>query len=234
MTDITLYYNPTPNGHKPLLLLEELGANYEIRHVDIERGDQFEPWFDDISPNNRIPAIVDHRPADSGDPLPVFESGAILHYLADKYGRYLPTGRRARTQVMEWLFWQVGGLGPMAGQAHHFLHYAPERVDYARERYGDECTRLYSVMDRRLAGRDYLAGAYSIADMASWGWVMRHERHGQNLDDFPELARWYAAIESRPAVGRVREIAARYRGVSASVSDRSRDILFTPRKKSKS
>jgi GST-like protein len=231
MREVVLFYNPTPNGHKIVLLLEELGTDYEVRHVDIQRGDQFESWFDAVSPNNRIPAIVDHCPSDGGEPFSLFESGAILHYLADKYRRFLPLERRARSEVMAWLFWQVGGLGPMAGQAHHFLHYAPERIEYARQRYVAECARLYSVLDQQLARRDFVAGDYSIADMACWGWVMRHERHLQDLSDFPGIERWYRWLEAREAVKRTREIASHYQGVSTAVSDATRDVLFTPRVK---
>lgn len=234
MNAITLYYNPTPNGHKAVLLLEELGLEYELHYIDIQRGDQFAPWFGELSPNNRIPAIVDRQPDDGGAPLSVFESGAILYYLADKHDRFLPAGKRERTRVMEWLFWQVGGLGPMAGQAHHFIHYAPERIDYARERYLAECARLYSVLDEQLKRGEYLAGDYSIADMASWGWVMRHERHGQVLAEFPNLKRWFDCLEARPAIARTRDIASRYQGVSTSVDEDTRNVLFTPRKKSTS
>jgi GST-like protein len=231
VSDITLYYSSTPNGHKVVVMLEELGAPYDIHHIDIERGDQFEPWYDEISPNNRMPAIVDRAPEDGGEPLSVFESGAILYYLANKYDRFLPSETRPRTRVMEWLFWQVGGIGPMAGQAHHFIHYAPEKLEYAIERYVDECARLYSVLDNQLADGDYVAGAYSIADIACWGWIMRHERHHQKLSDFPNIERWFGLLESRAAIARTREIAGQYQGVSSNVSDDTRSVLFTPRKK---
>jgi GSH-dependent disulfide-bond oxidoreductase len=229
MKEITLFYNPTPNGNKPLLLLEELGLGYEIQYVDIQRGDQFEAWFEAVSANHRIPAITDHMPRDDSDgPIHVFESGAILLYLADKHQRFLPTPARARSEVMQWLFWQVGGLGPMAGQAHHFIHYAPERIDYAVQRYTAECARLYEVMDRRLNNRPFLGADYSIADMACWTWVLRHQRHQQDLGDFPSVKRWYEEISARPAACRTVEIAANYQGVSSTVDDRTREILFNP------
>ncbi|GJL81511.1 MAG: thiol:disulfide oxidoreductase [marine bacterium B5-7] len=232
MNDLTLYYNPTPNGHKPVLLLEELGVGYDIHYIDIQRGDQFSKTFDVISPNNRIPALVDHAPNDGIDaPVSVFESGAILYYLADKHGQFLPLDRRARIEVMQWLFWQVSGLGPMAGQAHHFIHYAPENIEYASQRYVMECARLYSVIDKRLVQSAYLADEYSIADMACWSWVMRHHRHQQDLADYPNVKRWYDTLEQRPAVARTRQIAEGYAGVASEVSDEVRQVLFTPVKK---
>ncbi|SDE81559.1 glutathione binding-like protein [Rhodospira trueperi] len=198
---IELHFWPTPNGLKPLILLEELGLPYTIHPVDITKGDQFKPAFLALSPNNRIPAILDTAPADGGAPLGIFESGAILIYLAETHGRFLPTDPRGRIRVNEWLYWQVGGLGPMAGQAHHFRRFAPEPVPYAIERYTKETNRLYGVMERRLADVSYLAGAdYTIADMASWPWVARHEWQGQDLGDFPHLKRWYDDIAARPAV----------------------------------
>jgi len=197
---IELYYWPTPNGHKPTILLEEIGCDYKIVPVDISAGDQFKPDFLKISPNNKIPAILDLAPADGGDPISVFESGAILVYLAEKAGRFLPRDVRGRNSVLEWVFWQVGGLGPMAGQAHHFLHYASDRLPYPTERYVNESGRLYAVLDKRLAGREYICGDYSIADIASYPWVVRHERHAQDLAAFPNVARWFDAISSRPAV----------------------------------
>lgn len=198
---IELHFWPTPNGLKPLILLEELGLPYTIHPVDITKGDQFKPEFLALSPNNRIPAILDTEPADGGAPLGIFESGAILSYLAETHGRFLPDDPRGRIRVNEWLYWQVGGLGPMAGQAHHFRRFAPEPVPYAIERYTKETNRLYGVMERRLAEVPYLAGAdYTIADMASWPWVARHEWQGQDLGDFPHLKRWYDDIAARPAV----------------------------------
>ncbi|MBX9588038.1 MAG: glutathione S-transferase N-terminal domain-containing protein [Hyphomonadaceae bacterium] len=197
---IDLYYWPTPNGHKITIFLEEAGLAYSIKPVDISAGDQFKPEFLAFSPNNRMPAIIDHAPADGGEAIAVFESGAILLYLAEKTGRFLPRDIRARKGVMEWVFWQVGGLGPMGGQNTHFAHYAPERIPYAIKRYVDETNRLYGVLDRRLAGCTWIAGDYSIADMASYPWIVPHERHAQNLDEFPNLKRWFQAVRARPAV----------------------------------
>ncbi len=196
---IELYYWPTPNGWKISIMLEELGVPYEVKYVNIGRGEQFEPDFLKIAPNNRMPAIIDPDGPD-GRPISVFESGAILQYLGRKYGQFYPKDERARVAADEWLFWQVGGLGPMAGQAHHFRQYAPEKVEYGINRYTNEVNRLYGVMNRRLENHDYLAGDYSIADMAAIGWVIPHERQGQNLDDFPHLKRWYQTVKARPAV----------------------------------
>ena len=196
---IELHYWPTPNGWKITIMLEELGAPYEVCYVDIGRGDQFAPDFLRIAPNNRMPAIVDPE-GPGGAPISVFESGAILQYLGRKFDRFYPADPRARTAVDEWLFWQMGGLGPMAGQAHHFRQYAPETVPYAIERYTNEVNRLYGVMNTRLADHEFLAGDYSIADMASIGWVVPHERQGQDLGDFPNLKRWFEAMKARPAV----------------------------------
>ncbi|MGZ3444084.1 MAG: glutathione S-transferase N-terminal domain-containing protein [Myxococcaceae bacterium] len=199
---IDLYLWATPNGHKITIALEELGLPYRTRPVNIGKGEQFEPAFLRISPNNRIPAIVDDAPADGRGPLSIFESGAILTYLAEKTGRLLPSDVRGRFEAMQWLFWQVGGLGPMAGQNHHFVQYAPERIPYAMDRYVNETTRLYRVMNTRLDDRPYLAGDYSIADIACYPWVVPHEKQRQNLDDFPNLKRWFATIGGRPAVER--------------------------------
>jgi GST-like protein len=222
---IDLYYWTTPNGHKITIFLEEAGLAYAIRPIDIGRGAQFAPDFLRISPNNRIPAIVDHAPADGGAPLSMFESGAILLYLADKCGRFIPTDLRGRVEVLQWLFWQMGGLGPMAGQNHHFSQYAPEKIPYAIDRYVKETERLYGVLDRRLADRECVAGAYSIADMACYPWIVPHQRQGQNLDDFPHLKRWFEAIRARDAVVRAYEIA---KTVSTApvVDEASRSILF--------
>ena len=196
---IDLYYWPTPNGHKITLFLEEAGLPYQIQPVNIGRGDQFKPEFLAISPNNRMPAIIDHAPKDGGAPISIFESGAILLYLAEKTGLFLSVDLRLRVQTLEWLFWQVGGLGPMAGQNHHFSQYAPEKIAYAIERYVKETNRLYGVLNKRLADRPFVAGEYSIADMASYPWIAPYERQGQNLDDFPHLKRWFEAIKARPA-----------------------------------
>ena len=195
---IDLYYWPTPNGWKISIMLEECGLEYRLVPVDIGRGDQFKPEFLAISPNNRMPAIVDHDV--EGEPVSVFESGAILLYLAEKTGRFLPSNPRARLQVMQWLFWQVGGLGPMAGQAGHFANYAPEKIAYGIKRYGDEYNRLLGVIDKQLADTDYLCGDYSIADMASWPWVVVHERLNQSLDEFPRVMAWDERMQGRPAV----------------------------------
>jgi GST-like protein len=221
---IDLYYWGTPNGLKIKLFLEEAALPYRIIPVDIGKGEQFDPGFLKIAPNNRIPAIVDHEPPGGGAAISLFESGAILLYLAEKTGRFIPTDVRGRAQVLQWLFWQVGGLGPMAGQNGHFNHYAPEKVPYAIERYTRETNRLYGVLDRRLAGRDYIAGDYSIADMACYPWIVPHERHGQNLDDFPSLKRWFERVRARPACQRA------YVGIEKSysrrISEEERSILF--------
>ena len=224
--EIVLYYSATPNGHKALLALEELSIAYRIEFIDIEKGDQFTPQFDQISPNNRIPAIVDHSPLDQAAPISVFESAAILVYLGEKYQKLLDNTVRGRSETMQWLFWQMSGLGPMAGQAHHFLHYAPEHIEYGVRRYLTECTRLYGVLEKRLTDREYIVNQYSIADIACWGWVMRHHRHNQNLDDFANIKRWYETIEARPAVRKTRKIARQYAGVSCNVSDKTREVLF--------
>ncbi len=198
---IELYYWPTPNGWKISIMLEECGLPYVVRPVDISKGEQFAAEFLAISPNNRMPAIVD--PAGPGErSISVFESGAILQYLGRKTGKFYPREERARVAVEEWLYWQVGGLGPMAGQAVHFRRYAPQEIFYAIARYTDEVNRLYGVMDRRLAEHEFLAGRYSIADMAAVGWVRLAERQGQNLGDFPHLKRWFETIRARPAVKR--------------------------------
>jgi GSH-dependent disulfide-bond oxidoreductase len=202
---IDLYYWPTPNGHKITMFLEEAGLPYQIKPVNIGRGEQFQPDFLKIAPNNRMPAIVDHAPADGGAPLSVFESGAILVYLAEKTGRFLAPKVRPRMEALQWLFWQMGGLGPMAGQTHHFLHYAPEKIQYSIDRYVNETSRLYAVLDRRLAERAFIAGDYSIADMACYPWIVPHQRQNQALEDFPHLRRWFEAIRARPAVERAYE-----------------------------
>jgi GSH-dependent disulfide-bond oxidoreductase len=221
---IDLYYWPTPNGLKIRLFLEEAALPYRIVPVNISQGEQFAPEFLAISPNNRIPAIVDREPQDGGAPLPVFESGAILVYLADKIRSFIPADPRGRARVLEWLFWQVGGLGPMAGQNGHFAHYAPEKVPYAIERYTNETNRLYGVLDRQLAGGEYLAGEYSIADMASYPWIVQHERHGQNLADFPHLRRWFESLRARPAT--LRSYADYEQSRTRVVTDEARRFLF--------
>jgi GST-like protein len=221
-----LYYWTTPNGHKITLFLEEAGLRYRIVPVNISRGEQFAPEFLRISPNNRIPALVDHDPADGGEPLSIFESGAILLYLADKTGRFIPRDLRGRNLALQWLFWQMGGLGPMAGQNHHFVRYAPERLPYAIERYVKETSRLYRVLDKHLAdGREFIAGEYSIADMACYPWIVPHERQLQRMEDFPHLARWFERIRERPATvrayARAQEI-----NTAPVVDDKARQALF--------
>ncbi|MDB5362661.1 MAG: glutathione transferase [Rhodospirillales bacterium] len=222
---IELHYWPTPNGHKITLFLEESSLPYEIIPVNIGAGEQFEPDFLRIAPNNRMPAIVDTAPADGGAPVSLFESGAILVYLAEKTGKFLSTDMRVRYDTLQWLFWQMGGLGPMAGQNHHFSVYAPEKIEYAIKRYVNETNRLYGVLNKRLADREFIAGDYSIADMAAYPWVVPHERQGQNLDDFPNVKRWFHAIKARPAT-----VAAYEKGKSVSttptVSEEARKVLF--------
>lgn len=199
---IELFYAPTPNGWKISIALEEMGLDYGVTPVNILRGAQFTPEFLAISPNNRIPAMLDHAPDGGGEPIAVFESGAILIYLAEKTGRFLPRDPRGRFAVLQWLMWQMANLGPMAGQAHHFLTYAPEQLPYAIKRYLDETGRLYGVLDRQLQGRDYVAGDYSIADMAIWPWVHLHQMHRQNLEEFPQVGRWHEQVGGRAAVQR--------------------------------
>lgn len=199
---IELSYWTTPNGHKITIFLEEAGLAYRIVPIDISKNEQFAPDFLKISPNNRIPAILDREPADGGEPISLFESGAILLYLAEKTGRFIPTDIRGRADVLQWLFWQMGGLGPMAGQNHHFGTFAPEKIPYAIERYTKETARLYGVLNKRLADRDYVAGQYSIADMAIYPWIVPYERQKQNLDDFPHVKRWFETMTARDAVAR--------------------------------
>ena len=222
---IDLYYWTTPNGHKIAIFLEEAGLPYRIVPVNISKGEQFKPEFLQISPNNRIPAIVDDALATGGRPVSVFESGAILQYLAEKTSKFLPKDLHGRVEVMQWLFWQTGGLGPMAGQNHHFGQYAPEKIPYAIERYAKETNRLYGVLDKRLADREFVAGDYSIADMASYPWIVPYERQGQKLDDFPNLKRWFETIRARPAVMRAYELAKKI-NVQPTVSEESKSVLF--------
>jgi GST-like protein len=222
---IDFYYWPTPNGNKVAIFLEETGLPYTLKPVNISKGEQFDPAFLRIAPNNRIPAIVDHAPADRGAPLSLMESGAILEYLAAKTGRFAPRDFRGMWECRQWVYWQMGNLGPMAGQNHHFAHYASESVPYAIDRYVRETGRLYRVLDRRLADRPYLAGEYSIADIASYPWVIP-ERQAQDIDEFPHLKRWKADIRARPAVQRVLEIA---KGVNIGptvTDDEARRVLF--------
>jgi len=225
---IDLYYWTTPNGHKVTMALEELGLPYTIKPINIGKGEQFAPDFLAIAPNNRIPAIVDHAPAGGGSPVSLFESGAILLYLAEKTGQLLASDLRGRTETLQWLFWQMGGLGPMAGQNHHFNIYAPEKIPYAINRYVNETGRLYGVMNKRLADRAYLAGdEYGIADIASYPWIVPHERQGQNLADFPHLQRWFQAIRARPATERAYALVDKINpNASAPRSEDEKKILF--------
>jgi GST-like protein len=223
---IELHYWPTPNGHKITMFLEEAELDYTIHPINISGGDQFKPEFLAFSPNNRMPAIIDRDPADGREPVTVFESGAILLYLAEKTGRFLPADLRGRKTVTEWLFWQMGGLGPMAGQNHHFGAYAPEKIPYAINRYVNETNRLYGVMDRRLAGCPFLAGAdYSIADMAAYPWVVPWKRQQQNLDDFASLRRWFDSIRERPATLRAYAKGEPY-SAQPAVTEDGKKLLF--------
>jgi GSH-dependent disulfide-bond oxidoreductase len=222
---IELHYWTTPNGHKISIFLEEVGIPYKIVPVDIRAGDQFRPEFLRISPNNRIPAIIDTEPTGGGAPISIFESGAILVYLAEKTRKFLPTDIRERFDVLQWVFWQMGGLGPMAGQNHHFSQYAPEKIPYAIERYQKETNRLYGVLNRRLSGKDFIGNEYSIADMAAYPWIVPHERQGQKLEDFPNLKRWFESVRQRPAVRRAYALA---EGINTkpTVDEESRKVLF--------
>jgi GST-like protein len=222
---IDLYYWTTPNGHKITIFLEEARLPYRIIPVDIGKGEQFKPDFLAIAPNNRIPAIVDTKPAGGGKPISLFESGAILQYLAEKTGKFLPADTRRRFEVMQWLFWQMAGLGPMAGQNHHFVQYAPERIPYAIDRYVRETARLYGVLNKRLADRTFITRTYSIADMACYPWIVPHKRQQQVLKDFPHLKRWFEAVAERPAVKRAYELAKQI-NERPVVTPESRAILF--------
>jgi GST-like protein len=221
---IDLFYWSTPNGWKITIMLEECGLPYKIFPVNIGRGEQFKPDFLAISPNNRMPAIVDHDA--EGGPIAIFESGAILQYLAEKSGKFWPRETRARYEVTQWLFWQMGGLGPMAGQANHFRAYAPEKLPYAIDRYTKEVNRLFGVMNHRLADREYLAGEYSIADMASWPWVLPAERMGQDLNEFPHLKRWFEAVGARPAVQKRTEIDEKLKLQTGAMDEEAKKHLF--------
>ncbi len=222
---LDLHYWPTPNGHKVTMFLEETGVPYTLKPVNISKGEQFAPGFLAIAPNNRIPAIVDHAPAIPGGPVSMFESGAILLYLADKTRRLIPADARSRWECIQWLFWQMAGLGPMAGQTHHFVHYAPEKIPYAIDRYVREAGRLYAVLDHRLRGRDYITREYSIADIACYPWV-QPERQRQDIDEFPDLKRWKERIAARPATQRAYEIARKVNAKPSVRDEESRKILF--------
>lgn len=224
---IELYYWPTPNGHKITLFLEEAGVPYTIHPVDIGAGDQFKPDFLKIAPNNRMPAIIDTTPVDGGEPVSVFESGAILIYLALKEGKFYGDTPRERTTILQWLMWQMGGLGPMAGQNGHFNIYAPEQVPYAIDRYTKETNRLYGVLDRQLAGKPFVAGEnYSIADMAIYPWIVPHENHKQDLNDFPNVKRWFEAVKARPATVRAYAKGEEIRPSDAPMTDEQKKVLF--------
>jgi len=223
---IELYYWPTPNGFKVSIMLEELGVPYIIKPVDITAGDQYSDEYTNISANNKIPAIIDHQPNDGRDTAVIFESGAILMYLAEKYLTLIPDNIELKSQCLQWLFWQVGGLGPMAGQAHHFRLYASEAIEYAIKRYTAECHRLYRVLDNKLVGRDYIAVKYSIADISCLPWIFRHERQGQDLAQFPNLLRWYQDLMGRDGVKKGLAIAADLRDDSAFTSEKGREVLF--------
>ena len=224
---VELYYWTTPNGHKITMFLEEAGLEYTIKPINIGKGEQFDAAFLKFSPNNRIPAIIDRKPIDGGKPITVFESGAILLYLAGKTGQFIPKDLRGQVEVLEWLMWQMGGLGPMAGQNHHFSHYAPEKLSYAIDRYVKETSRLYAVLDKRLRGRAFIAGKqYTIADMACYPWVIP-DRQGQNLDEFPDLKRWKESIRSRHATVRAYERAKEINPKPAAArTEEERRILF--------
>ncbi len=226
MTPIDLYYWPTPNGFKITIMLEELAIPYRVLPVDITAGEQHGEDFQTISPGSKIPAIHDHEPTDGRSSATIFESGAILFYLAEKYSKLMPEKPGPRSECLQWLFWQVGGLGPMAGQAHHFRLYASEKIPYAIDRYTAECRRLYRVMDKRLEDRAYLAEEYSIADIACLPWIFRHERQGQKLQDFPALQTWYERLMARTAVKTGLAIAEDLRDDDAFTSSRGRDALF--------
>jgi GST-like protein len=221
---IDLYGWPTPNLHKVTILLEETGTPYNSIAVDIQRGDQFKPDFLKISPNNKMPAMVDSEGPD-GKPIAIFESGAILMYFAEKTGKFMPTDMRGRYNVIQWLMFQMGGVGPMLGQTHHFRQYAPEKIQYAIDRYTNEAARLYNVVDRRLGQSPYLADDYSIADMAVFPWLRLYERQGQKLEDYPNLKRWFEAINARPAVQRGLAVLSEKRR-AGPIDQQARDIMF--------
>lgn len=226
---IDLYFFPTPNGKKITIMLEELGVPYNLHLVHIGKGDQFKPEFLEIAPNNRIPAIVDPEGPD-GLPISIFESGAILQYLGDKFGKFYPKDPRTRVQVNEWLMWQMGGFGPMLGQNHHFVQYAPEKIEYAINRYVNETNRLYGVLNKRLEGRDYVAGEFSIADIAMIDWARGHEKQQQDISEFPNVANWIARMEARPAVARGLDISLEQFELSPlKDSDEAKSVLFGQR-----
>ncbi len=224
---IDLHYWPTPNGHKITLFLEEAGLPYSIVPVNIGQGEQFKPDFLKIAPNNRMPAIVDHDPVDGGEAISVFESGAILLYLANKTGRFFGPEQRDKIVQMQWLMWQMGGLGPMAGQNHHFNRYAPEQIPYAQKRYIDETNRLYGVLDRQLAGKPFVGGEeYSIADMAIYPWIVPYAAQSQDLNDFAHVKRWFEAVAARPATVRAYAKGEELRPGNPVMTDEQKKVLF--------
>ncbi|UBF27005.1 glutathione S-transferase N-terminal domain-containing protein [Kovacikia minuta CCNUW1] len=222
---IELYYWTTPNGHKITMFLEEAELPYTIVPINIGKGDQFQPEFLKIAPNNRIPAIIDREPIDGAEPISVFESGAILLYLAEKTGKLISSNLRERVVTLEWLFWQMGGLGPMAGQNHHFVQYAPEKIPYAINRYVNETGRLYAVLNKQLQDREFVAGHYSIADIAIYPWIVPYKNQNQNLEDFPNLKRWFETIQSRPATVRAYQKAEELKAQQVDM-EQSRSLLF--------
>ena len=224
---IDAYIWPTGNGKKITIMLEECGLEYRAIPVNINKGDQFKPEFEALSPNNKMPAIVDHDA--QGGPIALFESGAILQYLGEKTGKLLPAELHGRYQVLQWVYWQIGGLGPMAGQAHHFLKYAPEKIEYPMHRFRSEVARLYTVMDKQLGKYDYLAGEYSIADIAAWPWVFRYEWQGQDLNDFPNVKRWFETVGARPAVKKGANVGQEWISSAQQMTDEDRKRLFNLR-----
>jgi len=224
---IDVYYWTTPNGHKITMFLEEAGMPYTLHPVNIGKGEQFAPDFLKIAPNNRIPAMVDNEPAGGGKPISMFESGAMLLYLAEKSGKFLSKDAHGRYETLQWLFWQMAGLGPMLGQNHHFSGYAPEKIPYAIDRYVKETSRLYGVLDRQLAGRDFITGDYSIADMACYPWIVPYERQGQKLEDYPNVKKWFERIGARPATKRAYKRAEEINpAAQAPMSEEAKKILF--------
>ena len=224
---LDLYFASTPNGWKITIMLEECGLDYNLIPVNLGKGDQFKPDFLKISPNNRMPALVDHA-ADSGT-LSIFESGAILVYLAEQTGRFMPSDQQGRFDVLQWLYWQVGGLGPMAGQLSHFVNYAPggpAAHEYSHTRYANEYDRLFAVMERSLAEREFLAGDYSIADMASWPWIVPYKRFEQSMDDYPGVRRWFDAIKTRPAVQKAMEVGKAMVRPPGEMTEEQRQMMF--------
>jgi GST-like protein len=224
---IDVYFWPTGNGKKITIMLEEIGFAYKTIPVNINKGDQATPEYERLNPNGKMPTIVDHDAP--GGPITIFESGAILQYLAEKSGKLLPADLHGKYRVLEWVYWQVGGLGPMAGQAHHFLRYAPQKIEYAMHRFHAEVTRLYKVMDKQLGRGEYLAGDYSIADIAAWPWVLRHDWQGQDLNTLPNVKRWFETIGKRPAVERGAAVGKDWTSFSQPMSDADKKQLFSLR-----